>query len=151
MRVVLDANLVAALIIPLVYSDQALRRLRDWQSAGVVLVAPTLLEYETVMVLCKAVVPGLMTTEEASEALEALLALKLITVAPTPALHERALRWSDRLGHKLAYDAQYVALAEHFGVEPWTADRRLANGARQARAPWVRWIGQEAYGPTPQP
>ncbi|HSR30541.1 MAG TPA: type II toxin-antitoxin system VapC family toxin [Anaerolineae bacterium] len=64
------------------------------------------------------------------------------TTSPPVHLHERALRWADRLGHSKAYDAHYLALAEQEGIELWTADRRLANGAQQAGAHWVHWIGE---------
>jgi predicted nucleic acid-binding protein len=57
-------------------------------------------------------------------------------------LRERALRWADRLGHAKAYDAHYLALAEQEGLELWTADRRLSNGAQQAGAHCVHWIGE---------
>jgi predicted nucleic acid-binding protein len=33
--------------------------------------------------------------------------------------------------------------AEQEGAELWTADKRLANGARQAGVSWVHWIGQD--------
>ena len=56
MRIVLDANIVAALIIPLPYSDQATHRMMDWQDTGTELIAPTLLEYEMVTVLRKAII-----------------------------------------------------------------------------------------------
>ena len=151
MSVVLDANVVAALVIPLPYSDQAQRWMNHWQRDGVALVAPVLLQYELVTVLRKAIVEGIMTSLEAVEALDALLAVGVEIVAPTRVLHERALYWSDQLGQRLAYDAQYVALAEHLRGELWTADRRLANGARQAGAAWVRWIGEDVESRLQQP
>jgi predicted nucleic acid-binding protein len=33
-------------------------------------------------------------------------------------------------GTRAAYDAAYLALAEHLDAELWTCDRRLANGGR---------------------
>jgi predicted nucleic acid-binding protein len=142
MSAVLDANLVAALVLPLPYSDQALQRLTTWKRAGVVLLAPVLLEYEVAAILRKAVVAQWLTTETAVEAIANILALNVHCILPTAALHERALHWAQRLGHSKTYDAHYLALAEQERAELWTADRRLANGAQQAGAPWVRWIGQ---------
>ncbi|MBN1657789.1 MAG: type II toxin-antitoxin system VapC family toxin [Anaerolineae bacterium] len=75
------------------------------------------------------------------EAINTILALDICCSMPTPELHGRALSWADRLGHSKAYDAHYLALAEQEGIEFWTADRRLANGAQQAGAHWVYWIG----------
>ena len=63
-------------------------------------------------------------------------------LTPTANLHERALRWAEVLGHSRAYETHYLALAEQEGIELWTADRRLANGAQQVCAHWVRWIGE---------
>ena len=57
-------------------------------------------------------------------------------------LHERALRLAAELGHAKTYDAHYLALAKELRVELWTADRRLANGARTIGIDWVRWIGE---------
>jgi hypothetical protein len=50
---------------------------------------------------------------------------------------------SNRLGQSKAYDAFYLALAERLKAEFWTADQRLANGARQLGANWAHWIGEE--------
>jgi predicted nucleic acid-binding protein len=139
---VIDANLIAAVVLPLPYSDQATQRIMVWKQASAELLAPVLLEYEIAAILRRAVVAQWLTTELALEALDQILALNVRCLAPTPELHERALRWADRLGHSKAYDAHYMALAEQEGIELWTADRRLANGAQQAGAHWVRWIGE---------
>jgi predicted nucleic acid-binding protein len=142
MRIVLDANIVAALIIPLPYSDQAAHRMMDWQETGTGLFAPTVLEYEMVTVLRKAVVAEMITADEAADAIPSLLGLNIETVALTQSLHDNALRWTERLNQTVATDAQYLALAEQLGVGFWTADRRLVNGARQVGASWVHWIGE---------
>ena len=140
MSAVIDANLIAALVLPLSYSDGATEKIIAWKRTGGELLAPTLLEYELTAVLRKAVVAGWLNTDLVIEAMDKILALDIQCVPPTADLHERALRWADRLGHSKAYDAQYMALAEQEGLELWTADRRLANGAQQAGAHWVHWI-----------
>jgi predicted nucleic acid-binding protein len=142
MSAVIDANLIAALVLPLPYSDQATQKVITWKQAGLELLAPVLLEYEIAAVLRKAVVAQWLTTDLALEAIGKVLALNIQCLAPTAHLHERALRWAERLGHSKAYDAHYLALAEQEGIELWTADRRLANGAQQAGAHWVHWIGE---------
>jgi predicted nucleic acid-binding protein len=142
MRIVLDANVVAALIIPLPYSDQAAHWMMDWQETETELLAPTLLEYEMVTVLHKAIVADMITADEAADAIKSLLTLNIETIPPTRSLHDSALQWSEQLNQNVAYDAQYLALAEQLGAEFWTADRRLVNGAHQAGAPWVHWIGE---------
>jgi predicted nucleic acid-binding protein len=142
MRIVLDANIVAALIIPLPYSDQATRRMKHWQDAETELFAPTLLEYEMVTVLRKAVVAKMIPADKATAAIDSLLDLNITAVPPTRPHHDLALRWSERLNQKVAYDAQYLALAEQLGIDLWTADQRLVNGAYRVGATWVRWIGE---------
>jgi len=142
MSAVIDANLIAALVVPLPYSDQATQKIVAWRRAGVELLAPVLLEYEITAILRKAVVAQWLTTDLAVEAIGEILTLNIQCLAPTAHLHERALRWAERLGHSKAYDAQYLALAEQEGIELWTADRRLASGAQQAGAHWVHWIGE---------
>ena len=144
MRAVIDSNLIAAVVLPLPYSDRATQKIIAWKRAGAELLAPVLLEYEIEAILRKAVVAQWLTTDLAAEAMCQVLALNVRYVTPTAHLHERALRWADRLGHSKAYDAQYLALAEQEGIELWTAERRLANGAQQAGAAWVRWIGKVA-------
>jgi predicted nucleic acid-binding protein len=143
MSAVIDANLIAAVVLPLPYSDQATQRLIAWKRAGLELLAPLLLEYEIAAVLRRAVVAQWLTTDLAVEAIGKVLALNVRCLVPTPRLHERALRWAERLGHSKAYDGRRLALAEQEGIELWTADRRLANGAHQAGVHWVHWIGEE--------
>ena len=98
MRRIIDANLVAALVLPLPYSDHAAEQIITWKRDGAELLAPMLLEYELTAVLRKAVAAGWLTTELAIKALEDVIALSIVPVAPTQALHERALRWAERLG-----------------------------------------------------
>jgi predicted nucleic acid-binding protein len=88
------------------------------------------------------VVAGLLSTALAAEAMRKVMALNIRCLPPTLELHERALHWADRLGHSKTYDAHYLALAEQQRAAFWTADRRLANGTRQAGVTWVHWIGE---------
>lgn len=136
-----DASLVAAIVLRLPYSEPATRGITAWQRAGEELLAPVLLEYELAAVLRKAVVADWLTTDMAVQAMEHLLALDIRCLLPTAELHGQALRWAQRLGHTKTYDAHYLAVAEQEGAELQTADRRLANGARQAGVAWVQWIG----------
>jgi len=53
-----------------------------------------------------------------------------------PDLHWRAVELAARFSLAAAYDAHYLALAEHLGGEFWTADGRLARMV-QASLPWV--------------
>ncbi len=141
MNIVVDANLVAALALPLPYSEWVAEKMVAWKRAGIELHAPSLLEYELASILRKAVVAGLMTTDAAVEAMRGFEALNINISPPTIALHTKALHWAERLGQSKTYDAHYLALAEKLEVELWTADRRLVQCARQAGVNWVRGIG----------
>jgi predicted nucleic acid-binding protein len=147
-RVILDANIAVALFLPLPFSARARERIVVWDRTGLELLAPTLFEYEINSVLHRAATTGLLTHREAKKAIQDAQALAVECVPPSPQLHDRAWYWADRLNHSKTYDAQYVALAELERSDFWTADRRLANGARQAGAGWVHWIGEsDVEGP----
>ena len=142
MSLVIDSNIVAALILPLPYSDQAARRVTVWKELGTVLYAPILLEYELSTILRRGIIKGLLTAETAAKAIRIVSTVNIQCQLPSPELHEQALCWAERLGHAKAYDAHYLALDDQLRAELWTADRRLAHGAKQAGAAWVHWIGE---------
>lgn len=59
------------------------------------------------------------------------------------ALSLRALVLVGELGHSKAYDAFYLALAEHLNAEFWTADKHLANRCcKDLKLTWVHWLGE---------
>jgi len=78
-------------------------------------------------------------------ALSQLLRYPIETLDP-PALYERALDFAALHHLGAIYDALYVVLAQLFGAELWTADKRLLT-ALGGRAPWVRDIS--SYPLTP--
>ena len=137
---VVDANIAAALMLSLPYSQQAIAHIRNCQINRTRLCAPLIWEYELVTVVRKSVYSGMLTPEQGDVALSKLLALEIERIAPTPSLHRDALRWAALLGHMAAYDAQYVALAAHLGAELLTTDRRLYTRAREKGLLWVRYI-----------
>jgi predicted nucleic acid-binding protein len=141
--VVVDANLIGALVIPLPYSEAAAQKMSAWKQDREEIFAPTLLEYEVITILRKAVVAKLLSSDGAAEALRMLFDLNIQTISPTPILHQHALRWAGRLEQTKAYDAHYIALAQEMRLDFWTADRHLVNSAHQVGATWVRWIDEE--------
>ncbi len=143
MNVVVDANVVAALVVSLPYSEQAASMMIAWKQAGVTLFAPLLLEYEVSTALRRAVVAGLLDVETGDRAMAQVLALHIHCLPPTFELHRRAAWWAAQLGYGKTYDAHYLAVAEQVQAQFWTADRRLVNAAQQVGVDWVRWIGEE--------
>jgi predicted nucleic acid-binding protein len=140
--VVIDANVVAALMMPLPYSQQATRKVIGWKRDSVDLFAPVLLQYELTSVLRKAVLADILTEEEVTAALHQFAEMNIQEVAPTVPLNRSAIEWAQRLGQPVAYDAQYLAVTEALASEFWTGDRRLVAAARQAGASWTYWIGE---------
>lgn len=140
---VIDANVAVALTVALPYSQSALRRFDAWVRESAELYAPLLWEYEVVSALRRMTTLGILPPAAAESALGGLLSLPVERVPPEPGIHRAALQWADRLGHSVAYDAQYLALAERLGATLWTADKRLVGRAQQLDARWVRWIADD--------
>ena len=94
----------------------------EWMSA------PDLIDYEVLNVLRKMVLRGDIEVELAQESRLALRDLRLSRQPLTDEIADRV--W--QLRHNAsAYDAAYLALAEHLNVPLVTADRRLAEGLRK--------------------
>ena len=141
-RIVVDANLCVALIIPLVYSEAAANKWLSWETNRVNLYAPLLWEYEIVSALRKAIVTGLLNSEEIESALQRLFILGVEAVSPDIGLHRSALQWSQRVGQPVAYDGQYLALAEALQADLWTVDKQLVNALKSQNLSWLHWIGE---------
>jgi len=144
MSQVVDANLTIALMLPTPYSTQAQALWERWSAEAMDVFAPDLWAYEVTSALRKAASITGMPSLEAEAYLETLMCLGVQLVPPTLELDRLALRWAERLGQTVAYDAHYLALAETLGCDFWTADRRLADSAGADEAPWVHWIGEIA-------
>ena len=78
-------------------------------------------------------------TMRATEAREALLSIALLQIETFDnlSLSRRALEMASELGLKAAYDAHYLALAQQFGAELWTADARLVKAVAN-EIDWIR-------------
>ena len=57
----------------------------------------------------------------------------------TPVLHVKALQLEGQLKQNAAYDAHYLALAESFGCELWTADEWFYRAASPI-VKGIHWI-----------
>jgi predicted nucleic acid-binding protein len=125
--IVVDASVLANALA----DDAADGRLaRDRLIGGGELVAPDLVDVETVSVLRRRWLAGDVTARRFSSAVEDLEDLAL-TRFPTLPLMRRAY---ELRANVTAYDAAYVALAEQLGCALVTADARLS------KAPGVRCV-----------
>jgi predicted nucleic acid-binding protein len=132
---VVDASLTIRLILPDPRRSALRARVEGWLREGYELVAPDLWLYEMTTALCKAAFFGLVTAEEAEDALPLVSELAIQLVAAEAEQARLAFAWTRRLNRAAAYDSFYLALAESLGCELWTADRRLHNAVG---LPWVQ-------------
>lgn len=153
MTTVIDSNIVAAIMLPLPYSSQAIAMMDFWHRTGEYLIAPMLFEYEIASLIRRSVLSRQLEPEQAAEAIDRLLGMELVTIPPTISLHKAAFQMAERIGQAKAYDAQYLALAARENAPLWTADRRLANAAHAAGLLWVNWVGdwKTSTGPVNSP
>jgi predicted nucleic acid-binding protein len=147
MSQVVDANLTVALVLSTPYSAQAQVLWELWSVEAVDVYAPDLWAYEVTSALRKAISLTGMPLSEAEARLETLTRLGVQLVPPTLELNRLALRWAERLGQTVAYDAHYLALAEKLGCDFWTADRRLVQSAG-AEVSWVHGIDEIVSPPS---
>jgi predicted nucleic acid-binding protein len=140
-RAVIDANIA---IYALILSEQTktafglLQRLRGEQ---VRLYVPRLWIYEVTSGIHKYLHANIIQADVAEAAISAAFNLDLNLVDETPALCQSASRWATRLNQMAVYDSFYLAAAEYLDAPLWTADKRLANAAKQLGIDWVHWMG----------
>jgi predicted nucleic acid-binding protein len=138
---VLDSGILLATVQTEAFSEQAKALIARFAQEQVQMLAPTLLNYELVAVVRKWVYRKMVTTEQAKLALETLLRYPVTTVVDTALLH-RAYELATQFDRPTAYDAQYLAVAERYQCDFWTADERLFN-AVTAKLSFVHWLGHD--------
>lgn len=144
MKIVLDANLVASLFIRLPYSDSFEQLMRVWRREVTEFYAPALFPAELVSVIRKMEYAKQISAQDAQLALLNCARLPIQVVIPDESLLQMSLKWAETLGQKVAYDAQYLSLAERLSADFWTADQRLFRSLIQSNRSWVHWVGEIA-------
>jgi predicted nucleic acid-binding protein len=141
MTIVIDANVAVWAVIPAVAAVNAVTHFESWRRARTGIHAPTLWISECTSVIRRYVFAGAISSQDGLKAIDDLFSLE-VRVEPTTITHcRKAYAWAEQLGQVRAYDGFYLALAEEFGAEFYTADKKLVAGARQIGISWVRWIG----------
>jgi predicted nucleic acid-binding protein len=128
------------------HTDRALALYNATVDIGESFVAPSLMLFELTNIVRKRMrEPGALSMGEGRALLTRMLAFPIEILSP-PGMHQLALGIADAYGLPAAYDAHYVALAQHQNYVFWTADRRLVRQV-QPGLPFVRWIGDYMVAP----
>lgn len=143
MNIVVDSNIIAAVFLDTPYSDVSASYYTSWLQQDILLIAPTLFEYEITSLIRRYVKAGMVSDSESKTLIDDILSCDIQIIKPSRLLHHSALRWAKKIGQAKAYDAQYLALAEQENADFWSADKRLVNGLHQLNVDWVHWIGEE--------
>ena len=136
---VTDSGIYLAAVLPETYSAQADALIASWSQQSLNVAAPYLFRYEVTSTMRKHVARGNLTIDEARAALRGLLG-RPVTMFTQDDLLERAFEVATLRNLPSAYDAQYLALAEHLRCDFWTADLRLYNAVSPVLN-WIHWIG----------
>lgn len=139
--IVVDANLAAGAVLPISGLEFAPALFARWSEQGRPLRAPELWLAEVTSVIRQHVFRGLISLEEAHQAIDDVAALEIERSPMDTRLYHQALNWAGRLGHSKVYDSIYLALAESLNAEFWTADERLAKTGQATGAYWIKWTG----------
>ena len=140
--VVVDASLALKWVLSEADSNTAIGLLQRWNIDNMEIIAPALFSYEATNILYRQVVTNKLSYEEAKKLLTKLLSIGiLLNFVQHREISTRAMELSHRFGLPAAYDAHYLALAEHDKCEYWTADSRLYNAVRD-KLPWIRQLSE---------
>ena len=143
MTVVVDTSVVLAFYLPAEpYKAQALALLAAYAAGRVRIATPTLTIYEILNVVARCargVKAGQTMSLEQAAAVRMAVERLALEEHPILPLAERVLEIAVQHGRS-AYDASYLALAEHLGTVMITADHRLFNAVHDA-FPDVRLLG----------
>ena len=138
--VVVDASLAVKWLVDEEDSDKAHSVLESWVTQDVTRIAPYLMPFEVANALHRRVLRGELSVGNSARMMTRLLGSRL-ELHQLPGLHVRALELASQLNQGAVYDAHYLALAEEFGCDFWTADQRFYR-AVSAQVGFVRWIGE---------
>ena len=126
--IVVDANLLVALVSGDPRGSKVLQYFTDWLNRNIEIHAPLLAKYETVNALTRLIVGGAFPKDKIEDAWNNLSVLPI-------GYHDlsnvkRVVEIALALNRQNAYDAAYVALTEELSAELWTLDGPLYRNAQ---------------------
>jgi predicted nucleic acid-binding protein len=139
-QVVIDASIALRWLLPDPLSNACWALFDRLVQRNDQITVPTLWMYEVVSGLTKAVHLGVVTPDEARQALEQIQLFRADLADADETLSRRAFEWALRLKRVAAFDSYYLALAEALNCPLWTADRRLYNSSHAAQVGWICWV-----------
>lgn len=137
--VCVDANLLVRALVPGPLTENALSLMEQWRDEETIMVAPALLAFEVTSTLRRMVFLQEITDEEGDEVFQKFQQIRL-RLSHRKEIFPLAWKLAQEYNRPRAYDTTYLALAQLYECDFWTADERLFN-AVGARLPWVRWLG----------
>lgn len=125
----IDASFLVRLLLSPDPGFQQVELWEKWHREGRKIIAPTLIFYEIANALHRYFVHNELSQNEVFELLSIALEFDIALYGDNE-LHKRAVEMAQEFNLPATYDAHYLALAERFGAEFWTADKKLANSLR---------------------
>jgi predicted nucleic acid-binding protein len=137
LTVVLDANVVVALVTKDERAPAIAQQMQAWGEAEEALHAPSLLPYEVANALTRKIVAGEVDPSDVDSLWQHIAEMPVT-------LHDfdhgsAVIGVARQLGRVSAYDAAYVVLAQELEADLWTLDGPLARNAASVGLP-VRLI-----------
>jgi len=128
MPIVVDANLLVALVSGDPRGNRVSQAMMDWVNQGIALHAPDLARYELVNALTRLIVAKAFPADRVDEAWKDVLILPITyhSLRSGP----RVIEISLALKRQSAYDGAYLALAESLNAELYTLDGPLYRNAK---------------------
>lgn len=136
MTVVLDANVLIAVLLADEHQSAAQAHLADWLTAGEELHAPAVLPYEIANVFARQVFVGALDIDDVTAMWQDLAAFDL-QLHPFDFAREgpEIAAITAQLRRRHATDSSYVRLAQQLGTTLWTLDGALARNAADTGLP----------------
>ncbi len=138
--VVVDASMALKWVLREEDSSTAKKLLNAWDTGGAIITVPGLFAYEITNVLYRETVKGKLTYDEARLLLNKMFSIGILfDFSDYEALSTQAMAFAHQFSLPASYDAHYLALAERYNCEFWTADTRLLRAVGD-KLSWVRTL-----------